>query len=264
MINPKNILNFDDIEKVNKIDMSSKIQDLSCSIFVIHGKLDEIIPISFTEIMMKKLPKATCWYPKIGTHDNILNELRQKFYSRCLYFLSSLKYYITKDVIAVSNPGYFNEKNFSLKFEENYIKKINGSGQEFSENNRFLSNQHKTSEIDQMTSFLNNIPLKAANTNLINLNKTRGSNYEESGFIVSPELSYKNNKVKRQISFNTEKGFSNIDDRFFDSKRQTSTHDDVFNYNRTSNPYEDSGELYEYDKRIKEQEEQYELLKNNN
>jgi len=228
LINPKTIMNFDDLDKVKAIDNTRNLQEISCSVWLIHGILDNVIPHKFTDEMHKKLPKAITWYPKEGDHTNILTKYRDKFFTKCFFFFNNLKYYSTKEQSTYSPNYYMNNisnvvssKQTPLKLVENYVK--------------------NTSSIE------NYIPFKV---DMIPNSGTKAIIPEEPFSGNSNQIKtskFKNNNSNKNI----DKFGSSQDDKFFGSKRDTM----AFLTN------EDDSD-YEYETNYKDQEMQYEIIKN--
>ena len=81
-------------KKHSTIHNESKINNISCPVFFIHGHKNSVVPVSQSIHLSEELKhsgKSYFWFPKQGTHDNILSELRPKFYKKFAYFLDLIE-----------------------------------------------------------------------------------------------------------------------------------------------------------------------------
>ena len=115
----------------------SKINNISCPVFFIHGHKNSVIPVSQSISLSEELKhsgKSYCWFPKQGTHDNILSELRPKFYKRFTYFLDLIERFQNQNIIRNKYHTDLNVRptlhigNISIgkPREENYISVNDG------------------------------------------------------------------------------------------------------------------------------------------
>ena len=70
----------------------SKVSEISCPVFLIHGLQDEVIPSGQSLEMMTKIKNSIEWFPKRGNHSNITVKYRSKFLSEVRQFLDQLNY----------------------------------------------------------------------------------------------------------------------------------------------------------------------------
>lgn len=78
------------LEKFDVFCNLKKIQEVDCPVFIIHGKKDDLIPISHSEEMLKYIKIHHKWFPKNGDHGNIFSKYRMKFITKCKIFLNNL------------------------------------------------------------------------------------------------------------------------------------------------------------------------------
>ena len=74
-------------EKYIVFDNESKIKDLKCPIFIIHGKKDNIIPVEHSFQLAKSVQNLYKWYPKKASHFDLVRIVRHKYYSKMKLFL---------------------------------------------------------------------------------------------------------------------------------------------------------------------------------
>lgn len=124
-------------KKYSTVHKESKINNISCPVFFIHGHKNSIIPVSQSIKLSDELKhsgKSYCWFPKQGTHDNILSELRPKFYKKFAYFLDLIERFQNQHKI---HSKYHTDLNIRPTFhmgnisigkprEENYISVNDG------------------------------------------------------------------------------------------------------------------------------------------
>ena len=117
-------------EDLNLIDFFSnisKIKEIYCPIFVIHGTKDEIIPYDQVVNMSKSIKRVYEWYPKMGDHNNILCRYRKDFYIKCKTFFEYL------DTFKKRKDYHENDQQFTLFInniqipddDDDYKKNIN-------------------------------------------------------------------------------------------------------------------------------------------
>lgn len=92
LVNPKLSMNTVDLEKIDVFCNLSKVSSINCPVFLIHGMQDEVIPQSQSKDMMNKIKCVYEWFPRAGTHTNILVKYRYKFYSKVKLFIDHLNY----------------------------------------------------------------------------------------------------------------------------------------------------------------------------
>ena len=132
LVNPTRIKKFEDLSNIDFFSNDTKISDIYCYVFLIHGMKDKIIPQSHSVTLAKKSNGASEWYPKKGDHTNIISSLREKFYNKCYIFIEQLRY--LKDNFNnsyVQNVGFLNLKS-SLRFQDNYVKSNEKNEKSFS------------------------------------------------------------------------------------------------------------------------------------
>jgi len=86
----------DDLETLDVFSNISKIREVSCPVFIIHGVKDQVIPIEQVKEMSKEVGRPYEWYPKEGDHNNIMSAFREKFYNKCRKFFDYLKIFFNK------------------------------------------------------------------------------------------------------------------------------------------------------------------------
>ena len=65
----------------------SLAKEIICPVFVVHGKLDNVIPIEHSYDIVKQLKNSMTWYPNKATHSNLTTLYRQKYYAKLKTFL---------------------------------------------------------------------------------------------------------------------------------------------------------------------------------
>ena len=125
-----------ELKKKNSKDVfnnKSKIGDIICPIFLIHGKRDQTIPIDHSYELAKSIHNIYKWYPKKGGHNNIVIDFRRKFYQKFRFYLDYLermqnKHHQTSKmnlsgVLPSNGPIYKNlyGSTAMLQREENYL-----------------------------------------------------------------------------------------------------------------------------------------------
>ena len=226
VVNLKNINNFDDLAKVKMID-GYNLQDISCSVFIIHGMKDTVIPQISSEEMSKKLSKASCWFPENGDHTNILIDYRFKFYSKCMFFLSNLLYNFSEEESTSMN---FNIKHMSMKYVENYIKHVNS--------NDDLKQYFSEDELNDIVSpFKTSIPIKTSYDSIRTKIKQ-----------IKPKLISKSSNKEIQ-------GFEKVSTSHDDRDDDRGMLDQAFHKRNSFDS--------DYETEYIDQEKQYDLIKNN-
>ena len=135
LFNPKVSIKMDDLEKIDVFCNLSKVENIRCPVFLIHGVQDDIIPHSQSIEMINKIKYVYDWFPNRGTHQNITTHYRYKFYAKIKLFIEHLKYFkknesgsdsdfiedsvLEKKKISVDG----NKKKLkNVKYEENYMQ----------------------------------------------------------------------------------------------------------------------------------------------
>jgi hypothetical protein len=206
-------ISLKELEKVDVFCNISKILDISCPIFLIHGKKDQIIPVTQSNEMAKYMKIVIEWHPRNGDHSNILTFYRTKFFQKLKYFLDYLNYFEVRESSSVPvkkekpskkekreiliNYNHFDGNNLDgcspSKVEEN-----NTYMQKFS-NLKFASTKRDTNYIDDkiITNNYNSI----CSSNYVN--KYPKSNFVNA-LIEYPSFdnfhqSYKNSQLDQNI-----------------------------------------------------------------
>ncbi len=86
-----------DLEKIDVFCNIRKINDVACPIFLIHGRLDEVIPIEQSIEMAQYMRNAYEWHPRHGDHSNIFTKCRSKFFQKCKFFFEYLNYHTKRN-----------------------------------------------------------------------------------------------------------------------------------------------------------------------
>ena len=130
------LLGGEELKKKNSKDVfnnKSKIGDIICPIFLIHGKRDQTIPIDHSYELAKSIHNIYKWYPKKGGHNNIVTDFRRKFYQKFRFYLDYLERLQNKHhhnnkmnlsgVLPSNAPIYKNlyGSTAMLQREENYL-----------------------------------------------------------------------------------------------------------------------------------------------
>lgn len=91
--------------------------EINCPVYLIHGQLDDLAPFTNSSKYSNRYKSLVQWYPKKGSHFNILTTYRTKFLIKIKLFINMLK-----TSMALS-PKTKSSKNILMNFEENHIKK---------------------------------------------------------------------------------------------------------------------------------------------
>lgn len=81
--------------KSNKYDIfcnDQKIKFIDIPILLIHGKNDKLIKYTDCQIMAKTAREIKEWYPDEGTHNNIIERYRKKYYDTTKAFINKKIY----------------------------------------------------------------------------------------------------------------------------------------------------------------------------
>ena len=85
-----NLINYtnSNLECINDVfNTVSLAKEIICPVFVVHGKLDNVIPIEHSYDIVKELKNSMTWYPNKATHSNLATLYRQKYYAKLKTFL---------------------------------------------------------------------------------------------------------------------------------------------------------------------------------
>lgn len=110
---------FSDSRETQKNDI---VNCINCPVFLIHGKKDNLISHVNSINLGIKIKNKLEWYPKSGDH-NIIVKYRAKFYNKLKFFLGSVNTFYTNNMNSTCKEIKLNTscKNFSIKFEDNFI-----------------------------------------------------------------------------------------------------------------------------------------------
>lgn len=110
-----------DYEKLDIFCNLSKVQDIECPVLLIHGMQDDVIPQEQSEELIYRIKHVIEWFPRRGTHSNILTKYRTKFYAKVKVFLDSVQYSKTSE----SSGNQINSGNGFVirKTEEKVVEK---------------------------------------------------------------------------------------------------------------------------------------------
>jgi len=119
-------LQLNDLEKIDVFCNIKKIVDVSCPVFLIHGRKDEVIPIDQSVQMSKFIKNLYEWNPRNGDHFNILTRYRNKFIQKCKFFFEFLNCYPKKNSAQNSKENSVKQSNtalpeFMIKSSKNLI-----------------------------------------------------------------------------------------------------------------------------------------------
>jgi hypothetical protein len=112
-------MHIQDLEKIDVFCNIKKIVDVSCPIFLIHGKKDMVIPVQESVEMSKYMKHPYAWQPRNGDHNNILTLYRHKFFIKCKSFMCILKNNKSKNSIVDTNCS-----EFTIRREEKHLKNL--------------------------------------------------------------------------------------------------------------------------------------------
>ena len=230
------IQDLKDLKKIKPIDQNRKLQDINCSVFLIHGLLDSVIPSKFTDNMKKRLIKSMSWFPTHGDHTNILTKYREEFYTKCLNFLNSMNYNFTYEASQYNDGKH---KMSDLKLVENYIRNVSTS----QTNNNIPS----IVGVDQESS-----------KKYSNCDSQNNSKYQS--FHLGPDDTKKSQKpqIDKTSKFNqNQNNIINMNMRLSSISDESKLTSNLF-----TNVENDCSSSMEYDRIISEQQKQYEYLKN--
>ena len=92
------------------------IKNVDCPVLLIHGKLDDIIPYEHIDFFSKNIKECVKWFPEKGNHNNIICDLRSKYYKIVKNFIERI---VDSRLKISNNDILFNEENC---LEETIIK----------------------------------------------------------------------------------------------------------------------------------------------
>ena len=190
-------------EKKEK-DFLNKYLNTDCPHLIIHGKLDDYVPYTFSENLSKQLPNVYVWFPKIGNHFNIYTDCRYKFYFKLKFFVS----YIAKERL-----------NRSELLEEFTIK-CNGINS---------PKRLKTGLINFIDNYINesnrmgNTPLRPSQLTFVSENSNRQRTYTNQSGMT-------NGSIRQSRAF----GFRNSVDIHYNNKNSSSKRISEFNFDDNS------------------------------
>ena len=130
--------------KLSSMNSNYNVNDIACPVFLIHGQKDNIIPVYHSHELSEEIKysgKSYCWFPKKGTHYNIIYDLRLKFYRKFMYFLDLIERFhkqVNENIMLKSDLNIYkpisNISNASVgrPREENYIANTN----QYNDNNQ--------------------------------------------------------------------------------------------------------------------------------
>jgi hypothetical protein len=131
LFNPKLTIQTTELQKIDVFCNLSKVSEINCPVFIIHGMLDDVIPHTQSIEMVTKIKYVYDWFPNHGTHNNILYKYRAKFYSKVSSYLEYLSHKDTTkskdDVMDFDEQEKFkisintHRKDKKINYEENYM-----------------------------------------------------------------------------------------------------------------------------------------------
>lgn len=122
--------------KLSTVNSNYNVNDIACPVFLIHGQKDNIIPVSHSHELSEEIKysgKSYCWFPKKGTHYNIMYDLRRKFYRKFMYFLDLIERFhkqinenlMFKSDLNIKPISHISNVSIGKPREENYIANKN-------------------------------------------------------------------------------------------------------------------------------------------
>ena len=166
-------INFDKDDYQDENNNLNRIKNIIKPIFVIHGKLDSIVPQEHINEMTKNAYDFLSWYPKEGNHFDILKNHRMKFFKKIKQFLIILN----------------KEKIKKKKYSDENLLEIDTFSDYFGEN----KNEKKNSDIKIYIGEYSNKTENTNNTsnqNYINkneINKKKNKGYRKNSTFFDPD-----------------------------------------------------------------------------
>jgi len=154
IVNLNSILHFEYLSEFPVFNNDSKIQDLNCYIFLIHGLRDQIVPHTFSLRLAKNSSHKTAWYPEKSGHYDVISTKREKFYRKCKEFIEQL-IYVKDPLNNFSNSNICNQGNNSIKvnsfrMNDNYVRSTNSMSNAIkSKKNEGSNNNSDSKKIDE-------------------------------------------------------------------------------------------------------------------
>ena len=135
--NEKNTISFNKDDYQDENNNLNRIKNIIKPIFIIHGRLDSIIPQEHINEMTKNTYDFLSWYPKEGNHYNILINCRMKFFKKIKQFLiilnkekTSKKEITDENLLEIDTYSDYFENNKKEKKHSDikiYIKEYNSN-----------------------------------------------------------------------------------------------------------------------------------------
>lgn len=113
-----------DIKDLDSIDVfcnNSKIKNIDCPIFLIHGQKDEVIPFKTIKEMTIEIPELYEWFPKHGNHSNILTRYRSKFFQKMKFFIDYIEYNKKNEIKDIILFEFNGQKEAKINLKENFM-----------------------------------------------------------------------------------------------------------------------------------------------
>lgn len=129
LINPRLSISTVDLEKIDMFSNITKVSDIDCPVFLIHGMQDEVIPYNQSVQMMHKIKHVFDWFPKQGNHSNIISKYRYKFFSKMKLFIEQLMHYrnVCEQETLAEESASLKENNLNMAVikHTSYFKHLN-------------------------------------------------------------------------------------------------------------------------------------------
>ena len=162
--NDNNSITIDKDDYEDKNNNLNRIKNIIKPIFIIHGRLDSIVPQEHINEMTKNTYDFLSWNPKEGNHYNILEKNRMKFFKKIKQFLIILN----------------KKKNYKKKYSDDNLLEIDTYSNYFVKNKNEKKNSNIKIFIKEMSS---NITEKTDNTdNKYYLNKNQIIKINNKGY----------------------------------------------------------------------------------
>ena len=101
----------------NILFFKDSIYQINFPIFIIHGKKDELIPISHSIELSKNIINLWRWFPKKASHYNIISDFRCKFYQKIKFFINIR---CNNDSMNQIDPSKYNLSNSEINNKIKY------------------------------------------------------------------------------------------------------------------------------------------------